>query len=176
MRNRLNYGLYLTCKQQQIFNLLTKAFSTWHSCILRHKQKQVIAWNGEDKRLTCSNLYTKPHAKPLNYINIWLCLWCKDRQTVCRSGNPTIITVFSTINYKKRESGKVRKRQGERWGWLYLGPVVPSPESWLPASLGVPADLAVGDKVPGAEGQFRQPFYKHANTEIMWPDCWQRWF
>ena len=28
---------------------------------------------------------------------------------------------------------------------LYLGPTAPSPESWLPASLGVPTDLAVGD-------------------------------
>lgn len=34
--------------------------------------------------------------------------------------------------------------------------MVPSPESWLPASLGVPADLAVGDKGPETEGQIRQ--------------------
>lgn len=32
---------------------------------------------------------------------------------------------------------------------VYLGPAAPS-ESWLPASLGVPADLVVGDVGGGA--------------------------
>lgn len=88
------------------FNLHTKGFffslrgtiSFW---------EQVKAQDDEDKRSTCSNLYAKPHTKPLKNINIWLCLWCTDRLSVCRSRNPTIINVFSTINYKKRE--KVRK-------------------------------------------------------------------
>lgn len=143
------------------FNLHTKGFffslrgtiSFW---------EQVKAQDDEDKRSTCSNLYAKPHTKPLKNINIWLCLWCTDRLSVCRSRNPTIINVFSTINYKKRE--KVRKRE-EECCWLYLGPVVPSPESWLPASLGVPADLAVGDKGPGTEGRCRQAFYLHINMD-----------
>lgn len=32
---------------------------------------------------------------------------------------------------------------------MYLGPTAPS-ESWLPASLGVPADLVVGETGAGA--------------------------
>lgn len=43
---------------------------------------------------------------------------------------------------------------------------MPSPESWLPASLGVPTDLAVGDKGPGPEGQFRHLFHIHIVMKV----------
>lgn len=45
-----------------------------------------------------------------------------------------------------RERDRQRDRDGD-----YRGPVVPSPESWLPASLGLPTDLAVGDMGAGAK-------------------------
>lgn len=38
---------------------------------------------------------------------------------------------------------------------VYLGPTAPS-ESWLPASLGVPADLLVGDMGGGTTEQDRR--------------------
>lgn len=116
-------------------------------------KKQVIAGIGEDKRSTCSNLHAKLHPNKALKLHKHLTVPLLNRQTVCRSVNPAIIDVFSTINYKKRE--KVREKGRKRCWWLYLGPVVPSPESWLPASLGVPADLVVGDKGPGTDGQIQ---------------------
>lgn len=115
-----------------MLRVYARAFTTWQKFKLKATLK---SWVCVKKSSTCLNLPPKAHTKPLNNINI---LALVHRQTVCRSCNPTIVRVSNMYNYREKEKAR-------QWWWWYLGPVAPSPESWLPASLGVPADLAVGD-------------------------------